>query len=423
MLNKEYYYQILREELIPALGCTEPIAVAYASAKARDVLGCFPDKIELECSGNIIKNVKGVTVPCSGGLRGLDVASVLGAVGGNAELELEVLSTVRDEHIEKTKQLLENREFFNCTLAEGVANLYIDVKMQAGEHSSQVTIVDRHTGIKLIKKDGALLYSEEENREAAVLDRSQMALEEIFCFAEQAEPEVLEEILGPQIEMNSAISDYGLSQDCGANIGSTLLACFPDDVSIRARARAAAGSDARMSGCAMPVVINSGSGNQGITVSMPVVEYAKELGASRTELLRALAVSNLCSLYTKRYIGSLSAFCGAIVAASGASAAITYLHGGSHSQMANAIVFTLANVGGIVCDGAKSSCAAKIASALDAAILAFKMSMTGQRFCDGEGLVLSTPEDTIKAIGYIGRVGMARTDIEILNVMIDKVEL
>ena len=424
MLNKDYYYQILREELIPALGCTEPIAVAYASAKAREVLGIFPDKIELNCSGNIIKNVKGVTVPCSGGLKGLDVAAILGAVGGAADRELEVLSVVNSDHIEKTKELLRKDGFFTCSLVEGVANLYINIKMQAGEHSSEITIVDRHTGIKQIKKDGKVVFSGEQTSQVATgTDRSKMNLEEIFDFAEQADPEKLYEILGRQIEMNSNISDFGLRENCGANIGSTLMASFPEDVTIRARARAAAASDARMSGCAFPVVINSGSGNQGITVSLPVIEYAKELNVSREKLLRALAISNLSSLYTKRYIGSLSAFCGAIVAASGASAAITYLHGGSHEQMARAIVNTLANVGGIVCDGAKASCAAKIASAVDAAILGYKMSVSGQNFRNGEGLVLESPEETIKAIGYIGRVGMARTDVEILNVMIDKVEL
>lgn len=424
MLDENYYYQILEEELIPALGCTEPIAVAYASAKARDVLGVFPEKIELNCSGNIIKNVKGVTVPCSGGLRGLDVACVLGAVGGAADLELEVLSAISSEHIEKTKALLKDESFFTCSLVEGVANLYINVRMQAGEHSSEVTIIDRHTGIKLIKKDGEVLYSAEQtDTPAKGVDRSKMDLEEIFLFAEQADADKLSEILSRQIEMNSNISDYGLKENCGANIGSTLMEGFPEDISVRARARAAAASDARMSGCALPVVINSGSGNQGITVSLPVIEYAKELNVSREKLLRALAISNLSALYTKRYIGSLSAFCGAVVAASGASAAITYLHGGTHKQMANAIVNTLANVGGIVCDGAKASCASKIASAVDAAILGYKMSVSGQRFRDGEGLVLKTPEESIKAIGYIGRVGMARTDIEILNVMINKVKL
>lgn len=418
------FFKLLKKELVPALGCTEPIAVAYAAAKAREVLGVFPERIELLCSGNIIKNVKGVTVPCSGGMKGLDVATVLGTVGGDAKKELEVLSGITEEDIKKTKEYLENKNFFSCSLVEGVANLYITVNMWAQGHSSEVTIADHHTAIKEIKKDGKVLFSTNlEKSEEEYIDLSQLKLEDIFTFAEEADIDKLAEILDRQIEMNSRISDYGVRENCGANIGSTLLASFPNEVSIRARARAAAASDARMSGCALPVVINSGSGNQGITASLPVIEYAKALNVPKEKLYRALAISNLSALYVKQYIGSLSAFCGAVVAASGSSAAITYLYEGTYNQMSNAIINTLANVGGIVCDGAKASCASKIASAVDAAILGFKMSMNGQSFPIGEGIVQKTPEETIKAIGYIGRVGMAKTDVEILNVMIDKVSL
>lgn len=423
-MNTKDCYQILRKELVPALGCTEPIAISFASAKAREVLGCFPERIELWCSGNIIKNVKGVTVPCSGGLKGLDVAAILGAIGGDASKELEVLSGVTAEDIEKTKALLGKKDFFECLLTEGKSNLYITVKMRAGSASSEVTIADKHTQITNIKKDGAVLFSTEEKK-AELEDSaiSRLSLEDVFTFAELADPDALAQIFDPQIELNSAISDYGLKNDCGANIGSTILDTQANTVATRAKARAAAASDARMSGCALPVVINSGSGNQGITVSLPVIEYANALGCSREKLYRALAVSNLSALYVKQYIGRLSAFCGAVVAASGASAAICYLHGGSHQQMANSIVNTLATVGGIVCDGAKPSCAAKIASAVDMAILGFQMSTRERNFQNGEGLVQRTPEDSIRAVGYMGRVGMAKTDLEILNIMLEKAEI
>lgn len=423
-MNRDICIEVLQKELIPALGCTEPIAVAYGAAKAREVLGCFPDRIELHCSGNIIKNVKGVTVPCSKGMKGLDAAAILGTVGGDPARELEVLSTVEDGHIETTKKLMEKKGFFSCSLAQGVPNLYISVSMWAGEESSQVKIVDYHTNIQEIRKNGELIFAgkaSHSTEEGSPL--SALSLEDIFTFAQEVDIDLIKPVLARQVEFNSRISDYGLRENCGANIGSTLLAAYPDDVALRARARAAAASDARMSGCALPVVINSGSGNQGITVSLPVLEYWKQLDAGEDELYRALAISNLSALYVKRYIGSLSAFCGAVVAASGAAAAIVYLHGGSHEQMSKAMVNTLANVGGIVCDGAKASCAAKISSAVDAAVLAFKMSMRGISFPAGEGIVQKDPEKTIKAVGYVGRVGMAQTDTEILNLMIDKVQL
>ena len=423
-MNRDICIEVLQKELIPALGCTEPIAVAYAAAKARQVLGRFPEKIALRCSGNIIKNVKGVTVPCSKGMKGLDAAAILGTVGGDPSRELEVLSTVTDKHIDITKELMKKKEFFSCSLVQGVPNLYISVGMWAGDDSSEVEIVDYHTNIQQIKKNGEIIFSGKTSRSAEESSPlSALKLEDIFRFGEEVDIDLIKSVLSRQVEFNSRISDYGLRENCGANIGSTLLAGFPDDVALRARARAAAASDARMSGCSLPVVINSGSGNQGITVSLPVVEYWKHLELEEDRLYRALAISNLSALYVKRYIGSLSAFCGAVVAASGASAAIVYLHGGSHEQMGKAIVNTLANVGGIVCDGAKASCAAKISSAVDAAVLAFKMSMNGISFPAGEGIVQSDPEKTIQAVGYVGRVGMAQTDTEILNLMIDKVQL
>ena len=416
------FLNVLHRELVPALGCTEPIAVAYAAAKAREVLAQFPERIELCCSGNIIKNVKGVTVPNSGGLCGMDAAAVLGVVGGNASRELEVLEGIRPEHIERTKQLL-SEEFFSCKLQEGVENLYIEATVYAGEHKVCVKIVDRHTMITEIIYDDHLIYvaggAEEQKDE---VDWSQWSVKNIIRFADEAAIDDIKPLLDRQIEMNSAIAEEGLANKYGGQVGRTLLAVFENDVRTRAKARAAAGSDARMGGCSLPVVTNSGSGNQGMTVSLPVIEYARSLKVPPEILYRSLLVSNLISIYQKHYIGILSAFCGAVTAASGSGAAITYMSGGTYEQICNTIINVLANVSGIICDGAKASCAAKIASAVDAAIMAHHMGMKNLVFRSGEGIVQDNVEETIKSIGYIGRVGMKTTDVEILNIMIDKVK-
>ncbi len=418
------YVNILKHELIPALGCTEPIAIAYASAKARQVLGDMPDRIEMNLSGNIIKNVKGVTVPNSGGLKGMEVAAVLGAVGGNADVALEVLESVKPEDIELTKKLVAEG-ICSCELAEGVANLYVEAKAIKGEHYAKVTIVDHHTNITKIEKDGEMLVdrkSEDENADAGI-DRSKLTLKDIIDFANEVKIDDVREVLSRQLTMNRAISQEGLDNPWGAQVGKTLLSSRGNDVVTRACARAAAGSDARMSGCSLPVVINSGSGNQGITVSMPVLTYAEEWNISEDKLYRALCVSNLVSVHIKYYIGSLSAFCGAVSAGCGSGAAIAYMYGASYDQIGQTIINTLGNVGGIVCDGAKSSCGAKIASAVNAAILGFQMAIEGKGFRDGEGIVLSDVEETIRSMGHVGRVGMAGTDIDILNIMIGKTDV
>lgn len=418
------YVNILKHELIPALGCTEPIAIAYASAKARQVLGDMPDRIVMNLSGNIIKNVKGVTVPNSGGLKGMEVAAVLGAVGGNADVALEVLESVKPEDIELTKKLVAEG-ICSCELAEGVANLYVEAKAIKGEHYAKVTIVDHHTNITKIEKDGEMLVdrkSEDENADAGI-DRSKLTLKDIIDFANEVKIDDVREVLSRQLTMNRAISQEGLDNPWGAQVGKTLLSSRGNDVVTRACARAAAGSDARMSGCSLPVVINSGSGNQGITVSMPVLTYAEEWNISEDKLYRALCVSNLVSVHIKYYIGSLSAFCGAVSAGCGSGAAIAYMYGASYDQIGQTIINTLGNVGGIVCDGAKSSCGAKIASAVNAAILGFQMAIEGKGFRDGEGIVLSDVEETIRSMGHVGRVGMAGTDIDILNIMIGKTDV
>lgn len=417
------YVKILQNELVPALGCTEPIAIAYAAAKARAVLGQFPESIEMCCSGNIIKNVKGVTVPNSGGLKGIDVAATLGVVGGDADRELEVLEHILPEHIEKTKELV-NAGFCSCSLQEGVENLYIVAKVTCKDHYAEVTIINRHTLITKIVRDGEILFEHAVNEASPdYVDKSLLNVKDILEFANTVNIEDVREPLERQIKMNTAIAKEGLEHAYGAEVGRTLLEVYGDDVKFRARAKAAAGSDARMGGCSLPVVINSGSGNQGMTVSLPVIEFAKELNVSEDKLYRALVVSNLISIHQKKYIGSLSAYCGAVSAACGSGAAITYLYGGDYDEISLTIVNTIANVGGIVCDGAKPSCAAKISSAVEAAILAHKLAKKQLSFKPGEGIVKGDVEETIRSVGYIGRVGMKNTDIEILNIMIDKVDV
>ena len=424
MLKKELeesYIRILQRELVPALGCTEPIALAYAAAKACKVLGQFPEKMIVYCSGNVIKNVKAVTVPNSGGMRGVDAACVLGAVGGNADRELEVLEDITEEDIKKTGELLKT-DFIECRLQKDVENLYIVAEVYAKNHSAKVKIVNRHTLITEIVKDEKVIYQIDMAAENSKEDYSKLTIRDILEFANTVETDKLKDLLNRQIEMNQAVSNEGMKNPYGAEVGRTLMEKADSSVRTRACAYAAAGSDARMGGCSLPVVINSGSGNQGMTVSLPVIVYAEYLEKSREELYRALIVSNLVAIHQKHYIGSLSAFCGAVIAASGAGAAITYMMEGSYEAVSRTIINTVANVGGIVCDGAKASCAAKIASAVDAAILAHSLSMKGRTFHEGEGIIQDTVEETIQSVGYVGRVGMKETDHQILKIMLNQVQ-
>ena len=413
------YVKILENELVPALGCTEPIAIAYAAAKAREVLGEFPDHVEMRCSGNIIKNVKGVTVPNSDGQRGIDVAAILGIVGGDASRELEVLESVKQEDIEKTRELAA-AGYCTCTLQEDVANLYIVAKVCKGSHYAEVTIINRHTYITRIVKDDVILFEAAVSEESSnYVDKSLLNVKDILEFANTVNIDDVREVLKRQIEMNSAIADEGLMHPYGAQIGRTLLQVYGDDVKIRAKARAAAGSDARMGGCSLPVVINSGSGNQGMTVSLPVIEFAKSLFCTEEQLYRALVVSNLVAIHQKKYIGSLSAYCGAVSAACGSGAAITYLYGGTYEDISATIVNTIGNVGGIVCDGAKSSCAAKIATAVEAGIFGYNMYIRGQEFYGGDGIVAKGIETSLKNVGRLGKEGMKETNEEIIKIMIE----
>lgn len=417
------YLNILKHELVPALGCTEPIAIAYAAAKARQVLGEFPEQVEMHLSGNIIKNVKGVTVPNSGGLKGIDVAAVLGIVGGNADRALEVLSEVSPEDISRTRELI-SQKICSCSLVENVDNLFITAIVTSGKHSASVTIEHQHTNITKITKDGEIILDNPyRSTEAAAIDKSLLTVKDILDFADQVRMEDIQPVINRQIKMNSAIAQEGLDNNYGAQIGKTLMHVWGKSVTTRACARAAAGSDARMGGCSMPVVINSGSGNQGMTVSLPVIVFADEWEVSHEKLCRSLVVSNLIAIHQKYYIGSLSAYCGAVSAACGAGAGITYMYGGTYQQVSLTIINTLGNIGGIVCDGAKPSCAAKIATSVDAALMAFQLSIQNKSFLPGEGIIKDDIEETIKSMGYIGRVGMRATDTEILNVMIDQANI
>lgn len=426
------YLALLREELVPATGCTEPIAVAYAAAKAREVLGQMPERLEVACSANIIKNVKGVTVPNTGGLRGIGAAATAGVVGGVAAAKLEVLQSLTEGDIERTKRLLDE-SFCSTRLAEGVEGIYIEVAATAGASSARVIIEKTHTGITFIERDGKTLLDVRTGNAGASSSTPErgpvrsapdpacgLKVREILEFATTVRMDDVAEIIRRQIRLNTAIADEGLRNDYGMSVGKSLLRGEAKDVRVRARARAAAGSDARMGGCAMPVVINSGSGNQGLTVSVPVIEYAKELGVSEESLIRALVLSNLVSLEQKSYIGKLSAYCGAVSAAVGSAAGIAYLQGGTYEQIAASITNTIVTVDGMVCDGAKASCAAKIATALEAAIMGQEMGMRdgGKAFSRGEGLVGKDVDDTIRNIGIVGAKGMRQTDVEIINLML-----
>lgn len=413
------YINVLKEELIPAMGCTEPIAIAYAGAIAREHLGCLPERVEIEVSGNIIKNVKSVIVPNTGGLRGIEVAAAAGIVAGDAAKELKVISEVSTEVVAVIHKFLESTPItVNFSDSKKIFDIMITV--YGNGHSAYVRICEFHTNIVEIREDDKYVLQKDIAVEDSLgfTDRGFMNVQEIIEFADTARIEDVKDILDLQIECNVNISEEGLAGDYGANIGKVLLKTYgTDDVKIRAKAKAAAGSDARMNGCEMPVVINSGSGNQGITASIPVIEYAKELGVSDEKRYRALLVSNLITIHLKSGIGRLSAYCGAVSAGCASGAGIAYLYGGGVDEVSHTIVNSLAITSGIICDGAKASCAAKIATAIDAGILGYNMYKEGQQFYGGDGIVSKGVENTIKNVGQLAKEGMATTDQEILKIM------
>ena len=418
------YVNILKEELVPAMGCTEPIAIAYAAAVARQTLGALAERMEVEASGNIIKNVKSIFVPHTGGLRGIPAAAAAGMAAGNPALELEVLSPIEEAEQSAIRQYLEETPIA-VKLAASPFIFDITIRAWAGEESALVRIVNYHTNIVRIEKNGRVLKEVEAQAaaEEGLTDKSVLSVEGILEFARECRLSDVEETLGRQVRYNTAIAEEGLRGDYGANIGSVLLAAYGDDVKIRAKAMAAAGSDARMNGCGLPVVIVSGSGNQGLTASLPVVEFAKELGVDRETMLRAVLVSDLVTIHLKAEIGRLSAYCGAVSAGCGSGAGIAWLYGRHKDPQAllkdvsHTIVNALAVDSGIVCDGAKASCAAKIASAVDAGILGFTMYQHGQQFRGGDGIITKGVEETIRNIGLLATQGMRETDREILDIM------
>lgn len=415
----ENYIALLREELIPAMGCTEPIALAYGAAIARQVLGQLPRRTRVVVSGNIIKNVKSVIVPHTGGMRGIEAAVAAGLVAGAAEDGLEVLSRISEEQVEAIGAYYEEA---GITVEQSSSDrvFEIDLTAEAEGHAARVWITDHHTHVARVSRDGETLYQGDlPCSEASGADRSLLSVERIVEFAETADLELVKELLDRQIEYNTAIAKEGLTGKYGAGIGRVLMLSYGDNVSNRAKAWAAAGSDARMNGCELPVVINSGSGNQGLTASLPVIVYARELGVSRETLYRALLVSNLVTIHLKTGIGCLSAYCGATSAGCGAGAGVTYLYGGRFEEIAHTVVNAVAINSGVVCDGAKASCAAKIASAVEAGLLGMQMYMHGRQFLGGDGIVTKGVEATIRNVSELAREGMRETDREILRIMLE----
>ena len=423
MLSKELYrtyVQILKDELVPAMGCTEPIAIAYAGAVARKTLGALPERVEVAVSRNIIKNVKSVVVPHTGGLRGIEAAAAAGIVAGDAAKELEVISHVEQEDIEAMGTFLKE---VPCSVCEASSNLIFDIQITLyhREDKASVRITDFHTNLVNVSRNGEVLLAKEitGKEESALADKSTLTIENIFAFAKEVDLVDVREVLERQVRYNMAIAEAGLRGNYGANIGKVLLATYGDqDVKVRAKAMAAAGSDARMNGCELPVVINSGSGNQGITASVPIVVFAKELQVSEETMYRALVISNLATIHIKEGIGRLSAYCGAVGAGCGCGAGIAYLYGDGQKEGEHAIVNGLAIVSGMICDGAKASCAAKIASSVDAGILGYFMYKNGQQFIGGDGIVKKGVENTIRCVGKLASEGMLETDREIVHLMI-----
>lgn len=414
------FLAILSEELIAAMGCTEPIALAYAAARGRDELGGDPEYIRAHCSGNIIKNVRCVRIPNSRGMTGIEAACALGALAGDASRLMEVLEAVTPEGLDKTIAFLSDKRCKVEYLASPVP-LHFIIELSRGNQMVSVEVVHHHTNISCIRKNGMVVYENKEFGEAIQpAERSHLNIENIYQFANEVDPAQIKPFADRIIRCNMAISERGMVGDYGLGIGKAILNTYPDCKITKAKAYTAAASEARMDGCDMPVIITSGSGNQGIASTVPVIVYARELGISEEKLFRCLVFSSLLTIYQKEYLGKLSAFCGAVSASCAAGAAITYMMGGTVKQIKDTIDNTLADIPGIICDGAKASCAAKIASALDAALLAHSLAMDGKVYEANSGILQDDAGHTISSVGYIGKVGMKQTDTEIVKLMLGK---
>lgn len=423
MLTKEItdsFLAILSEELIAAMGCTEPIALAYAAARARDILGCDPEYITAQCSGNIIKNVRCVRIPNSQGMTGIEAACALGALCGDPALVMEVLEAVTEDGRQKTVKFLQEGRC-QVEYLESPIPLHFILSLSAASDTVSVEVRYHHTNIVSIRKNNTLIFQSPDGGEIIQqTERSLLNIENIYTFANEVDVELLRPFAQRQIDCNMAISQRGMTGSYGLGIGRAIMKTYPDCHITRAKAYTAAASEARMDGCDLPVIITSGSGNQGIASTVPVIVYAQELGISEEKLFRCLAFSSLLTVFQKEYLGKLSAFCGAVSASCAAGAAITYMMGGTIRQIKDTIDNTLANIPGIICDGAKTSCAAKIASALDAALLAHSLAMEGRAYGANTGILQDDAGHTISSVGYIGKVGMKQTDTEIVKLMLHK---
>jgi L-cysteine desulfidase len=422
MFTQQDYLQILREELVPALGCTEPISLAFGAAKARKILGELPQRVFIECSQNIIKNVKGVVVPNTNGMRGIEAAIAIGLVGGNSDQGLEVLDSITEKQILETKEYIANHTIVVTSL-RSTEKLHYILHAYTASHTVLIEVSQSHIHVVRIELDGELVHKQE-----CLIDKKsgeetlfyQLTIKNILSFCEDVDVKELEPIIEPQIRLNSAICQEGLQNHWGASVGRNVMQYQYSDIINRAKAITAAGSDARMSGCVMPVIINSGSGNQGLTASIPVIEFVRTRTYGYERLIRALAISNLVAIRQKVKMGRLSAFCGVVGAATGSGAAITWLAGGTRSQIEETISNTLATISGMICDGAKPSCAAKISVAVEAAFLGHILAMEHERFEAGDGLVGDSVEKTIDNIGTLVSEGMKYTDEVIVSLMVDK---
>lgn len=416
------YLQILKEELVPAMGCTEPIAIAYAAAKARDVLGKMPEKVVVKCSGNIIKNAMCVTVPNTGDLVGIKASAIIGVLAGDPSKELEVISEVKKEHIIEANRLM-NEEYCFVERLDTDIQLHIIMELYSGEDNALVEIKYAHNNISKIIKNGEILFEGDEDPSkylGVFVDRSILNVNDIFDFANNVDINDVKELLDKQIEYNITIAEEGLKGEYGVGIGKMLMKCYPNSIVTKLKVYAAAASEARMSGSSLPVMTNSGSGNQGMATSIPVIIYAKEKGLSEEQLYRGLIFSNLMTIHQKTGIGRLSAFCGAVSAGCASGAAITYLEGGTLDQINKTVINTLANISGIVCDGAKASCAAKIATSVDASMMGHYLAMEDQCYNPKTGILKESIEETITAVGRLGKEGMKETDKEILDIMLEE---
>ena len=415
------YLQILKEELVPAMGCTEPIAIAYAAAKAREVLGKTPEKVIAKCSGNIIKNAMCVTVPNTGDLVGIKASAIIGILAGDSNKELEVISEVKKEHIIEANRLI-NEEYCFVERLDTDIQLHIIMELYSGEDNAIVEIKYAHNNISQIIKNGQILFEGNQDPSkylGVFIDRSILNFNDIFDFANNVDINDVKELLDKQIEYNITIAEEGLKGEYGVGIGKMLMKCYPNSIVTKLKVYAAAASEARMSGSSLPVMTNSGSGNQGMATSIPVIIYAREKGLSEEQLYRGLIFSNLMTIHQKTGIGRLSAFCGAVSAGCASGAAITYLEGGTLEQINKTVTNTLANISGIVCDGAKASCAAKIATSVDASMMGHYLAMEDQGYSPKTGILKESIEETITAVGRLGKDGMKETDKEILDIMLE----